>query len=657
MDKQYSQRGINMENKISNNTELPDREVYLGYSREAIANLSDKELVDIYKDFWGLNDGNILVGKLRITEGINNNTMYFLEELTYIHKDLKQERAKYPFEILRSQSGPKKSLSILLSGKIPEELIKTSDHKPLYFEIKNFKAGAKFERNKKDYNDEYSNPAALATTKNDISAVTDFFEDIDTTINISDLTTALMERVTDTTTQIENLEKANDELIEAQEKIKKTGNAALIEAQERMDELDEKVTAKEKYLDEIVEHINTLKKNFNTTEIEMLDDEEDELGLGKYDDKPKEAIKDIELSKLGEEIHKRVENQGYSYDLGKINNILALLKSNKICIFTGTCGCGKSALIQALGKACGFAVSFIPVKTNWHSPEDMLGYYDNAQKRFIPTTPFIKAINIAKRQKDRLHIIALDEMNLARIEYYFSDILSLSEMRDSSDRSITLYSHSLSNNDENDDAENTENIENNSRNRMVLKTKKLHIPDNVRFIGTMNIDETTYSLSPKVLDRVHIVRFESNLEGFDYKKPIVDDTYKDQTLSFSEYFDKKLELQNLDQKYKKILIAINDILKEYQKEFGYRVYTQCVEYRTIYDDMGLPTDIGFDNFICQKILPRIDMLDPEETHIVDKLLNILEDSPIKFDNSRSLLENIKNTPRAKIRKYYSFWDI
>ena len=437
------------------------------------------------------------------------------------------------------------------------------------------------------------------------------------------------------------IEAKNTELLEAQKKIEEkinTKNNELQTTQERINDLNEMVKTKETDLKEIENNITTLTTRVATTKRKIQESNYDNL----------KVEEGIPLENIDDEIHGRIEKLGYTYTSEKISNILALLKSNKICIFTGTCGCGKSALIQALGKVCGFAVSFIPVKANWHSPEDMLGYYDNTQQKFIHATPFVKAIEDAEAQPDRLHIIALDEMNLARIEYYFSDILSLSEMRDSKDREMTLYSHFSSNNDE------TEKTENDSKNRMF--SEKLNIPDNIRFIGTMNIDETTYSLSPKVLDRVHIVRFESNIENFVYSPPSKSDEneFGGKYLLYSKYFKFDTVSQDLDDEVVAILKNINTILEKYKKEFGYRVYTQCMEYLTIYKDMKLKPDVGFDNFICQKILPRISVRDTKDDNIVIKLLGIL---PEKYKDSRELLGKIKGTLNAVERDSYSYWDI
>ena len=200
----------------------------------------------------------------------------------------------------------------------------------------------------------------------------------------------------------------------------------------------------------------------------------------------------------------------------------------------------------------------IPVKPNWTGAEDLLGFFNPLQRAYV-RTPFLEAIFAARNDPNRLHLICLDEMNLARAEYYFADFLSAQEERNKP-AEISLYSESETSHiqaevrmllaalselgsEPNNGSNNSLNIcelmqqpaymdrlrstfgENagesfpafhgrlrRSLDSFLVVQSKLKVPPNVRFIGAINVDQTTYGLSPKILDRAHVIRFDNPLK-------------------------------------------------------------------------------------------------------------------------------------------------
>lgn len=98
----------------------------------------------------------------------------------------------------------------------------------------------------------------------------------------------------------------------------------------------------------------------------------------------------------------------------------------------------QNKLVQSFAKAIGGVSKIIPVKPNWTSSEDLLGYYNPLEKKYL-ATPFLEALIEAKQNPDIPYFICLDEMNLARVEYYFADFLSKLEERNEQP-TIQLYS-------------------------------------------------------------------------------------------------------------------------------------------------------------------------------------------------------------------------
>jgi len=262
------------------------------------------------------------------------------------------------------------------------------------------------------------------------------------------------------------------------------------------------------------------------------------------------------------------------YDLRYRAEILASLyfglQTDKIIMLVGNPGTGKTTLVQYLAKSFGFEdAAIIPVQPNWTDKGDLLGYYNPLNKSYMATEfleTLIKFSNLAKNQPDKIFIICLDEMNLAHIEYYFAEFLSALQTKE---RNISLYSKSIRENiqrelqiggfDLNSDIEFDANavLEMNVTERqyyldlwrMYYMMKKipdvLTIPPNVKFFGTLNQDETTLDVSPKVIDRAYIIRLEMsdeklNFDG-DFKNTLEYKTIE----SYRKKFNADLDVKNL----------------------------------------------------------------------------------------------------------------
>jgi hypothetical protein len=209
--------------------------------------------------------------------------------------------------------------------------------------------------------------------------------------------------------------------------------------------------------------------------------------------------------------------------------LLAALDTHLLIVLTGPPGQGKSSLVRSL-RTKAVEVHEIPVRPNWHSPVDILGYENPFLKEgaapYIP--PLVRALLKATATPETLHVILLDEMNLAPVEHYFSDFLSALEFRD---RGFTpriplgyrlpawnrqqvvaellrgtLRREDKANEDHREDVI-TRIVEIVSR----IGTDFVEVPSNVRFVGTVNIDETTRNFSPRVIDRSAVIRVDSSV--------------------------------------------------------------------------------------------------------------------------------------------------
>ena len=174
------------------------------------------------------------------------------------------------------------------------------------------------------------------------------------------------------------------------------------------------------------------------------------------------------------------------------------IKSNLLTILAGLSGTGKSRIIRAYAEALGIdevsdQFKFISVKPSWQDDADLLGFADTMNNNYRPSdSGLVDTLLKAEKDSNQIYLIVLDEMNLSRIEYYFSQFLSVLE-RDSNERYLTLYNKYLE-----------ARLYNSA-----IYPPKLLIPENVRFIGTMNIDESTFELSDKLLDRANVIQLKT----------------------------------------------------------------------------------------------------------------------------------------------------
>lgn len=175
-------------------------------------------------------------------------------------------------------------------------------------------------------------------------------------------------------------------------------------------------------------------------------------------------------------------------------------ESTQMAVLAGISGTGKSQLPRQYAAGMGIGFLQVPVQPRWDSPQDLMGFYNYVEGRFRPTD-MARALwamdelnNPEGALKDRMLMILLDEMNLARVEYYFSDFLSRLESRPAASEVAKSALRK--------DAE----IE------LEIPTPDGQVPHifpgyNLLFAGTMNEDESTQSLSDKVVDRANVIRF------------------------------------------------------------------------------------------------------------------------------------------------------
>jgi len=272
----------------------------------------------------------------------------------------------------------------------------------------------------------------------------------------------------------------------------------------------------------------------------------------------------------------------------KVQGISALV------VLSGISGTGKSELPQLYAKYIGAQFLLLAVQPRWDSPQDLLGFYNYMENQFKPT-PLIQGIyqyNRSPELQDKIVLVLLDEMNLARVEYYFSEFLSKLETRRHHPAELEI------------DLGNCFGK---------LRSGDLKIPKQFLFVGTMNEDETTQTLSDKVLDRANVITFGQppKLALINPQKNINDSrlsgylTYE----QFTRWLQKPEENSPLVKQLEIWLNKTNHVMAEMGHPFAHRVYQSIIYYVVNYPGM---TDVKSDAFkwaladqFGQKILPKL----------------------------------------------------
>ena len=284
----------------------------------------------------------------------------------------------------------------------------------------------------------------------------------------------------------------------------------------------------------------------------------------------------------------------------KVQGISALV------VLAGISGTGKSELPQLYAKYIGAKFLMLAVQPRWDSPQDLLGFYNYMENQFKPT-PLIQGIyqyNRSPSLQNRIAIVLLDEMNLARVEYYFSEFLSKLESRRHHEAYLDIDLGSVP---------------------LTEEERHFKIPEQFLFAGTMNEDETTQILSDKVLDRANAIamprpaKLQLGRASADVAPPGGYLTYQ----QFRAWFQFPDPDSAAVREVEKVLAQTNEVMEEMGHPFAHRVYQAIAQYAVNYPGAE---DVRSERFrwaiadcFAQKILPKLRGIAIEDNRIQDNL--------------------------------------
>ena len=288
------------------------------------------------------------------------------------------------------------------------------------------------------------------------------------------------------------------------------------------------------------------------------------------------------------ELTNSILSTGLIYSPILIKRLAFSLMAKPFVILSGLAGSGKTQLALAFAKCLSENIEEqvcpVSIGADWTNKEPLLGYPNALQpgKYEKPESGVLQLLMRANEDQSKPYFLILDEMNLSVVERYFADFLSAME----SGEPIKLW-------DGNEEV-----------------PVEIKLPKNVFIIGTINVDETTYMFSPKVLDRANVIEFKiapDEMERYlNEKKDIhLEKAYSacaDMAEDFVNKAKSQIQIDNNDEK--SVLLSFFKELKKVNAEFGYRTVNEISRYLH-FADGELDADSAIDTAILQKLLPKL----------------------------------------------------
>lgn len=274
------------------------------------------------------------------------------------------------------------------------------------------------------------------------------------------------------------------------------------------------------------------------------------------------------------------------YEPKIIRLFFASLATTRLIILQGISGTGKTSLPECLGHFLKNDTTIASVQPSWRDRTELFGYFNEFTKRFNETE-VLKAMYDATYNKN-VYITVLDEMNIARVEYYFAEMLSILEMPSRDQWVVDLVPSGWP-----------------SDPKHVVKGR-FALPQNMWYVGTANNDDSTFAISDKVYDRGMPININSKAAPFD--APLTEALPIDYTY-LEGLFKKAQEEHKVSEENMKKFEAMDDyVIEHFRLAFGNRIVKQLREFVPVYVACGGTEIDGLDYVLCNKILRKFESL-------------------------------------------------
>ena len=471
------------------------------------------------------------------------------------------------------------------------------------------------------------------------------------------------------------IEKGNKKLNEIEDDHKKL-EKAIKEAKDSLNATENKAESLEKEIKEMEkvrkqkeEEVTSLDntKTDLSARIETLSEELNSAGIlpreafdslnQPFIDKPGSSRANLSEEDALKALYRLTANSGFDLPERLQNAFHTSLKTSDISCLTvmaGVSGTGKSAFPKLYCQSMGLHFLPLAVEPRWDSPQDLFGFLNYMEKRFEPTplgralVQFNNSPHFSENSKlnNQVLLVLLDEMNLARIEYYFSEFLSKLEMRrnvniDNSLADYRMVSTEIYAGNQGDEE------------RGIKKSDPIYLyaGSNVLFVGTMNEDETTQSLSDKVIDRANVLYFGKPDKLKNQKQEIIDEQTNWEPIKVNNWKKWIVEpnnqtIENIEE-IGNLLNGINDTLAKMGRPFGWRTYKAMMSYIANHPDVNIQKNSGMgplSDQVAMRIMPKLRGLDLSENSEVFNRLR----TQLSTINDESLIDAFKKAQNSSM---------
>ncbi len=277
---------------------------------------------------------------------------------------------------------------------------------------------------------------------------------------------------------------------------------------------------------------------------------------------------------------------GLFYEIDTLRLFISGFAAARLIILQGISGTGKTSLPYAFGKFVQNDVTIASVQPSWRDRTELFGYFNEFTKRFNETE-VLKKMYEACFMED-VSVVILDEMNIARVEYYFAELLSILEMPSRDEWVVSLVPTVWPTDPE------------------LFFDGKFRLPPNMWYVGTINNDDSTFAVTDKVYDRA--IPIDINTKGKYFEAPLTDPLYLNYK-HLEALFDEAKEKYPVSEDPLKKFAELDDyVIEHFRIAFGNRILKQLKDFVPVYVGCGGKEIDGIDFILAHKILRKFESL-------------------------------------------------
>lgn len=274
------------------------------------------------------------------------------------------------------------------------------------------------------------------------------------------------------------------------------------------------------------------------------------------------------------------------YEIKIIRLFFASMATTRLMILQGISGTGKTSLPECIGHFLDNPTTIASVQPSWRDRTEIFGYFNEFTKRFNETE-VLRAMYDARYSED-VYLTVLDEMNIARVEYYFAELLSILEMPSREQWIVDLVPSGWPSDPKK------------------LEKGRFRLPENMWYVGTANNDDSTFAISDKVYDRGMPININSKAKPFDCE--LTEKLH----LSYhhlEDLFAKAMAANKVSEENVQKFADMDDyVIEHFRLAFGNRIVKQMNEFVPVYVGCGGTEIDGLDYVLCNKILRKFESL-------------------------------------------------